>query len=127
VRALAEGLWRFQMTTALILFAVAALGGLVMALMRFGGRELPPMGLAIVHGLFAAAGLVALILALVGHGFSTATTIALVGFVGAALGGFYLFSMHMRKQALPIPYVVVHGLFAVASFVILLVGVYALR
>jgi hypothetical protein len=33
----------------------------------------------------------------------------------------------MRRQALPIPYVVVHGLFAVASFVILLVGVYALR
>jgi hypothetical protein len=115
------------MTTALILFAVAALGGLVMALMRFGGKELPPMGLAIVHGLFAAAGLVALILALVGHGFSTAATIALVGFVGAALGGFYLFSMHMRRRALPIPYVVVHGLFAVASFVILLVGVYALR
>ena len=115
------------MTTALILFAVAALGGLVMALMRFGGRELPPLGLALVHGLFAAAGLVALIVALVGQGFSTAATIALVGFLGAALGGFYLFSLHMKKQALPIPYVVVHGLFAVASFVILLAGVYALR
>lgn len=115
------------MTTALILFAVAALGGLVMAVMRFGGRELPPLGLAIVHGLFAAAGLVALILALVGHGFSLAGTIALVGFVGAALGGFYLFSLHMKRQALPVPYVLVHGLFAVASFVILLLGVYVLR
>lgn len=115
------------MTTALILFAVAALGGLVMAVMRFGGRELPPLGLAIVHGLFAAAGLVALILALVGQGFSVAATIALVGFVGAALGGFYLFSLHMKRQALPIPYVLVHGLFAVASFVILLLGVYILR
>jgi hypothetical protein len=115
------------MTTALILFAVAALGGLVMAAMRLGGRELPPMGLAIVHGLFAAAGLVTLILALVGSGFSTMATIALVGFVGAALGGFYLFSLHLKKQALPIPYVVVHGLFAVASFVILLLGAYVLR
>lgn len=115
------------MTTALILFAVAALGGLVMAAMRMGGRELPPMGLAIVHGLFAAAGLVTLILALVGSGFSTAATIALVGFIGAALGGFYLFSMHLKKQALPVPYVLVHGLFAVASFVVLLVGVYVLR
>ncbi|HWW76081.1 MAG TPA: hypothetical protein VNZ44_11815, partial [Pyrinomonadaceae bacterium] len=85
------------MTTALILFAVAALGGLVMAAMRLGGRELPPMGLAIVHGLFAAAGLVTLILALVGSGFSTMATIALVGFVGAALGGFYLFSLHLKK------------------------------
>ncbi len=115
------------MTTALVLFAVAALGGLVMAVMRFGGRELPPLGLAIVHGLFAAAGLVALIVALVGQGFSLAGTIALVGFVGAALGGFYLFSLHMKRQALPVPYVLVHGLFAVASFVILLLGVYVLR
>jgi len=115
------------MTTALILFAVAALGGLVMAVMRFGGRELPPLGLAIVHGLFAAAGLVALIVTLVGQGFSTVATIALIGFVGAALGGFYLFSLHLKRQALPVPYVLVHGLFAVASFVILLVGVYVLR
>ena len=115
------------MTTALILFGVAALGGLVMAAMRMGGRELPPMGLAIVHGLFAAAGLVTLILALVGSGFSTFATIALVGFIGAALGGFYLFSLHLKKQALPIPYVLVHGLFAVASFVILLLAAYVLR
>ena len=115
------------MTTAIVLFAIAALGGLVMALMRFGGRELPPLGLALVHGLLAAAGLVALIVALVGHGYTIATIIALLGFVGAALGGFYLFSLHMKKQALPIPYVLVHGGFAVISFVILLVGVYVLR
>ena len=37
-----------------------------MALMRFGGRELPPLGLALLHGLLTAAGLVALIVALVG-------------------------------------------------------------
>jgi hypothetical protein len=115
------------MTTAVILFAIAALGGIVMAIMRFSGRELPPMGLAIVHGLFAAAGLVALILALVGHGYTVATIIALLGFLGAALGGFYLFSLHLKKRPLPIPYVVVHGGFAVISFIILLVGVYVLR
>jgi hypothetical protein len=115
------------MTTAIVLFAIAALGGLVMALMRFGGRELPPLGLALLHGLLAAAGLVALIVALVGHGYTIATIIALLGFVGAALGGFYLFSLHMKKQALPISTMLVHGGFAVISFVILLVGVYVLR
>lgn len=114
------------MTTAVILFAIAALGGLVMALMRFGGRELPPLGLAILHGLFAAAGLVTLLVAVVGHGFTVLVTLALVGFVGAAVGGFYLFSLHMKKQALPIPAVLGHGLFAVASFVVLLVAVYVL-
>ncbi len=98
-----------------------------MALMRFGGRELPPLGLALLHGLLAVAGLVALIVALVGHGYTVVTIIALLGFVGAALGGFYLFSLHMKKQALPIPTMLVHGGFAVVSFVILLVGVYVLR
>lgn len=115
------------MTTAIILFAIAALGGIVMALMRFTGRELPPLGLAILHGLLAAAGLVALVIALLSQGYTVATVIALAGFVGAAIGGFYLFSLHMKKQALPIPYVVVHGGFAVISFIILLVGVYVLR
>lgn len=115
------------MTTAIVLFAIAALGGIVMALMRFGGRELPPLGLALIHGLFAAAGLVTLIITLIRQGYTIATVIALIGFVGAALGGFYLFSLHMKKQALPIPSVVVHGGFAVISFVILLVGVYILH
>ena len=115
------------MITAVVLFAIAALGGIVMAIMRFSGRELPPMGLAVVHGIFAAAGLVALILALVGHGYTAVTIIALLGFIGAAVGGFYLFSLHIKRQALPIPYVVVHGGFAVISFVILLIGVYVLR
>ncbi|MFL6228451.1 MAG: hypothetical protein ACJ741_06695 [Pyrinomonadaceae bacterium] len=112
------------MTTAAILFAVAALGGLAMAAMRLSGRELPPMGLAIVHGLFAASGLVALIVALVGHGFTLVPTLALLGFLGAALGGFYLFSLHLRRQALPVSAVVGHGLFAVASFVVLLAAIF---
>lgn len=115
------------MTTAVLLFAIAALGGVVMAIMRLGGRDLPPLGLAIVHGLFAAGGLVALIVALVGSGYTVVTIIALLGFLGAALGGFYLFSLHLKKQALPVPSVLVHGGFAVISFIILLVGVYVLH
>ena len=111
----------------IVLFAIAAVGGLVMALMRFSGRDLPPMGLAVIHGLFAAAGLVALIVGLVTYGYSIATVIALIGFVGAALGGFYLFSLHLKRTALPVPLVLVHGGFAVISFVILLVGVYVLK
>lgn len=115
------------MTTAVLLFAIAALGGIVMAILRLGGRELPPLGLAVVHGLFAAGGLVALIAALVRSGYTVATVIALLGFLGAALGGFYLFSLHLKKQALPVPSVLVHGGFAVISFIILLVGVYVLH
>ncbi len=115
------------MTLAAVLLAIAALGGVVMAVMRFMGRELPPMGLAIVHGLFAASGLVALLVAVVGANAPTQTNIAAGGFVLAALGGFFLFSFHLRRKALPKPVVLVHGLVAVVSFVLLLIGIFALR
>jgi hypothetical protein len=113
-------------TLAAILFGVAALGGVAMAIIRFSGKELPPMGLAILHGLAAAAGLIALIVAVMG-GASTKATLALVLFFGAAIGGFLMFSYHLRRKALPVPYVVIHGLVAVVAFVVLLLAVLAAR
>ena len=115
------------MTLAVILFAIAALGGVVMALIRFSGKDLPPMGLAILHGVIAAAGLVALIVAVAGGTGSTKAIIALVLFAGAAIGGFVLFSHHLRRQALPKPYVAIHGLVAVVAFVILLLAMFAAK
>jgi len=112
------------MTVAAILFAAAALGGVVMAAMRFGGRELPPMALAVVHGLFAASGLVALVVTVFNSTSSTLALVALIGFLIAALGGFMLFSYHLRRKALPINYVVIHGAGAVISFVILLAAIF---
>src|SRR5919107_2177521 len=115
------------MTVALILFGIAAVGGVIMAAMRFGGRELPPMALAVVHGLFAAAGLVTLIVAVLGANASWAAIIAAAGFVVAALGGFMLFSYHLKRKALPVNYVVIHGAGAVISFVILLAAIFVVR
>jgi hypothetical protein len=108
------------MTIALVLFAVAAVGGLVIAVMRFKGKPYPPIGLALVHGAVAAAGLITLI-ALVAQGQqASGATTALVLFVIAALGGFVLFLHHLRKVALPVWLVVVHALVAVTAFLILL-------
>ncbi len=115
------------MVLAAILLAIAALGGVLMAIMRLTGRELPPMGLAIVHGLFAASGLVALLVAVIGVNAPMQANIAAGGFVLAALGGFFLFSYHLRRQALPVPVVLVHGVVAVISFVLLLLGIFAFR
>lgn len=108
-----------------ILFALAALGGLTLAVLHFrgGGRERPPTALAVVHGLAAAAALVLLILGVLGApaGTSVLPGVALAIFVLAALGGAYLFlGKHLRGQALPSPVVIVHGLAAVAGFVVLL-------
>jgi len=110
------------MTTALVLFGLAALGGLAMAIQRFRGAPHPPLPLALVHGAAAAAGLVVLILAVAGAGAPSLAKTALVVFLIAALGGFFLLSIHLRKQPLPIPVVVVHALVAVTGFVLLLVA-----
>jgi len=110
------------MNTALVLFGVAALGGIVLAGIRLRGAELPPMRLAIVHGIIAAAGLVSLAVAVMHAQVPPSARYALIGFVVAALGGFFLFAFHLRRKALPIPVVVIHGLVAVISFVILLLA-----
>jgi glucose uptake protein GlcU len=110
------------MTLALILFAIAAVGGISLAFIRLSGKPLPPMWLALVHGAVAAAGLVALILAVMAPGAASGARIALGLFVIAALGGFVLFSFHLRSRALPVPLVAIHGIVAVVAFVFLLIA-----
>jgi hypothetical protein len=109
------------MNTAAILFAIAALGGIIMAMIRFSGRDYPPMWLAIIHGLFAAAGLVALLVLVFGGAAATSVWIALLLFIVAAILGFVLFAYHLKSRPLPIPTMVIHALIAVVAFIILLV------
>jgi hypothetical protein len=109
------------MNTAAILFAIAALGGLIMAMIRLSGRDYPPMWLAIIHGLFAAAGLVMLLTVVFGGPAATSIQITLLLFVVAAIVGFALFYHHLKGRALPIPTMLIHALIAVVAFVILLI------
>ena len=69
------------------------------------------------------ASVAAVIVAVVGMAEPGLARTALVVFIVAALGGFFLFAQHMQSKALPIPVVVIHGLIAVVGFVILLVAV----
>jgi hypothetical protein len=110
------------MTMALVLFGIAAVGGLVLAGIRFSGQPYPPLALALVHGLFAASGLVALILAITQVGAPDLAKVSLVVFLMAAAGGFVLISKHLRKLALPKALVVVHALAALVAFTLLLVA-----
>jgi hypothetical protein len=113
-----------MLLTAAALFAIAALGGVTMAIIHFRGAN-PPVALAVVHGLFAASALVVLVIGLLGGGTTTLAWIALVLFLIAALGGFYMFANHLRGQRLPSPVVIIHGLAAVVAFVLLLAVLYA--
>lgn len=103
---------------ALVLFAVAALGGLFLALRHFKGLTLP-MPVSLLHGLLAASGLVVLILAYFESAAPGALTWALIILIVTALGGFFLFSFHLRSKRAPNAVVVIHALAAVAGVVTL--------
>lgn len=111
--------------TATVLLAITALGGLVMAVMRFAGAERPPSWLAMIHGLLAASGLTLLLYA----GFTVAvpttvwTGIALL--VLAALGGVALnLVYHAKLLPLPKGIVVGHALLAVLGFALVFLGAF---
>lgn len=106
--------------TAIILFAIAALGGAAMAVLHFRGRAAPPALLAALHGILAASGLVVLLLAVLRSGAGGTPAVALGLFVLAALGGFGLLSFHLRQRRLPNGLVLGHGLLAVVAFLLLL-------
>ena len=109
-------------TYAVVVFAVAALVGATLAYVRIVKKDVS-MPLAVVHGIFAATGLVLLILGFIRMG-GSGITVALAIFLIAALGGFVLFSFHLRSRPLPVPLVLIHGAAAVVAFVVLLVSVF---
>ena len=114
-----------MLVNAIILFAIAALGGLTMAILHFRGRTPPPAWLAVLHGIFAACGLIVLVLAVI-QAATHGATVALVLLLIAALGGFTLLSFHIRRRALPNALVIGHALIAVAGFIVLLAAAWAL-
>lgn len=100
------------------LFALGAVTGLYLAVQHFRGQALS-LGAALTHGALGAAGLVVLALALKAAGFAGLGVVSLGIFVLAALGGFLLFSFHLRGKKLPSAVVVIHALAAVTAFVLL--------
>jgi hypothetical protein len=104
---------------ALIIFAIGALGGIALASFVLRGR-LAPWPLSLVHAALGAIGLILVIYAAVTAGISHAALAALVILVIAALGGFYLASIHLRQRVAPKSIVFVHAGIAVIGFLTLL-------
>jgi len=112
------------MQWAAIVLAVAAVGGATLATIRLRGGLRPPTWMALGHGAVAATGLVLLIYAAVTTGLPPLAYLALGLFVLAAAGGATLFvGFHLREKALPIPFVIGHGLLAVTAFVLLVAAI----
>lgn len=114
-----------MLQTAAVLFALAALGGMLMAGIRFSGRPRPPSWLAMGHGFIAAAGLTLLIYTELTVGMPVLAELALGLFIIAAIGGAVMNLMfHNRQLPLPIPLMIAHAGLAAAAFILLLLGIY---
>lgn len=114
-----------MLTHALVVFAIAAVGGLVLASSVLRGR-LAPWALSVLHALLGATGLVLLLLEVLRGSGATRALAALVLLGIAALGGFYLASIHARKAVAPKAVVFVHAGVAVTGFLVLLSAVLGL-
>lgn len=107
-----------MLTPALVVFAIAAVLGLMLAAAIFKKKPTSKSA-ALAHGAFGAAGLVLLILHAAKSPHSFLTT-AIVLLVIAALGGAILFANDLRKKPGPVGLVVIHALAAVVAVVLVL-------
>lgn len=109
--------------TCVALLAISAVGGIVMATIRFSGKPHPPTWLAMLHGFLSASALTLLIYAALTVGLPTLALTATVLFVLAAIGGVTM-NLNYHWKALPLPkwLVLVHAGIAVVGFVCLLVA-----
>ena len=113
--------------TSTILLAIAAIGGLIMAGIRFAGDRQPPASLAMLHGFLAAAAVTLLLYATATVGLPGMALGALALFLVAAGGGVILnLSYHWKQLALPKWLIVVHAIAAVVGFVMLLTATWKL-
>lgn len=108
-----------MLTYALIIFAIGALGGLYLAshVLR---EKLAPWPVSLLHAALGAIGLLLVIYTALTAGISHAALAALIILIVAALGGFYLASIHLRNTVAPKPIVMIHAGVAVIGFLTLL-------
>lgn len=107
--------------TAAGLFAVAAVGGIVMAAIRMAGKRNPPHWLAMAHGFLAGAGLTLLVYAALSVGLPGRALTATVLFALAAGGGVVLnLAYQMKQRPLPVAFMFGHAALAVVALLLLL-------
>lgn len=110
---------------AVLVFAIGAVGGLILASSVLRGR-LASWALSLLHAALGATGLVLTAIVVLGGSTDVAKIVptALIILVVAALGGFFLASFHARKATPPKGVVVAHAGLAVVGFILLLGGVF---
>ena len=114
-----------MLQTATLLLAITALGGLLMAVIRFAAKHNPPAWLAMLHGLLAASGLTLLAYAICTVPVPSMAKLALALFLLAAAGGAVMsLAYKWRQRLLPAWLVVAHAIAAVSAFILLLIAAF---
>ena len=103
-----------MLTYSIILFAIAAVLGLTVAIALLRKKE-TSKPVAFAHGAVGALGLVLLLLHALAHP-NQMLSLALGLFVVAALGGFFLLANDLRRKPGPAFLIVVHAVVAVIAF-----------
>ncbi len=111
-----------MLITTIILFALAAVLGLILITKVFKDEE-TPKAVVYSHGGAAAVALVLLIIAYLNQGGSLLMTSLLV-FVVAALGGFVMFGRDLTGKSIPNWLAGVHAVAAVIAFILLLIAAF---
>lgn len=107
-----------MLIAAIIIFALAASGGLFLLSYVLRSKE-TPKGVAFIHGSVAAVGIVLLIIYC--SIYSPSPWISLVLFILAAFGGFFMMYKDLTGNPVPKSVAIIHGLVAVISFILLVV------
>lgn len=109
-----------MLQVSVVLFAIAAAGGLLMAGIRFFANSNPPAWLAMGHGLLAASGLTLAVYSAYTAGAPRSVQLGIVLLVLAAAGGAFLNLVYQWKQRLlPGSIVIGHAALAVTGFLLL--------
>ena len=105
---------------ATYVFALTALGGIIMGWIRFSTGRNPPSWIAMGHGFLAAAGVTLLAYAVFALEAPAMALVSLLLFLGGSLGGVILnLHFHLNDKPLPKAIVVVHAVVSVIAFVLL--------
>ena len=106
--------------TGIVLLALTAAGGLLMAGMRLSGGANPPSAIAMLHGLLAASGLTLVLYGGLAAGMPAGAWAGVALLLAAALGGLVLnLRYHTRDIALPVWLVLVHAAAAAVGLAVL--------
>ncbi|MCI4568959.1 hypothetical protein [Lysobacter sp. CFH 32150] len=115
-----------MLQVATILLGITALGGLLMAGIRFATKTNPPAWLAMLHGLLAASGLTLLIYAICMMSVPSLAILALLLFLAAASGGAVMSLVYKwHQRLLPAWLVIAHAITAAIAFTLLAVVAFA--